>query len=161
MSPSSSGSEARGSRFEVMKMTGRAFACFLLGAATLVGSANAQDRFRVIVNPANPATSLSSAELSRLFLKKTVSWPGGLPVAAVDQERKSSVRRAFSRAVHAKDPDAIVSHWQTMVFSGRDTPPPVKASDASVIEFVRSNPGAIGYVSETADLAGVKALAIR
>jgi len=144
-----------------MKNPGRVLASFLLGVAALAASAHAQGGFRVIVNPANPVTSLRETQLSRLFLKKTVSWPGGLPVAAVDQERKSSVRRAFSRAVHAKDPDAIVSHWQTMVFSGRDTPPPVKASDASVIEFVRSNPGAIGYVSETADLAGVKALAIR
>jgi hypothetical protein len=117
--------------------------------------------FRVIVNAANPASSLGAAELSRLFMKKTMSWPGGQRVAAVDQERTSSVRGAFSRAVHSKDPDAIVAHWQTMVFSGRDTPPAVKASDASVLEFVRSHPGAIGYVSEAADLAGVKLVAVR
>ena len=144
-----------------MTTPGRALASFLVAAAAFIGSANAQDGFRVIVNPANPASSLSAAELSRLFLKKTPSWPGGLPVAAVDQQRASSVRRAFSRKVHSKDPDAVVSHWQTLVLSGRDTPPPIKVSDAAVLEFVRANPGAIGYVSETADIAGVKLLAVR
>ncbi len=145
-----------------MKTCGRTIASFLLGAAALVGaSAHAQDGFRVIVNLANPVTSLRETELSRLFLKKTASWPTGAPVAAVDQERTSSVRRAFSLEVHSKDADAIVAHWQTMVFSGRDTPPPVKTSDASVLEFVRVNPGAIGYVSGAADTAGVKVVAIR
>ncbi len=145
-----------------MKTFGRAFASILLGAAALVGaSVHAQDGFRVIVSPVNPVTSLRATELSRLFLKKTVSWPTGAPVAAVDQERTSSVRRAFSLEVHAKDPDAIVAHWQTMVFSGRDTPPPVRTSDASVLDFVRANPGAIGYVSGAADTAGVKVVAIR
>jgi hypothetical protein len=71
------------------------------------------------------------------------------------------VRRVFSLVVHGKDADAVVSYWQTMVFSGRDTPPPVRASEASVLEFVRTNAGAIGYVSEAADLAGVKAVALR
>jgi hypothetical protein len=79
----------------------------------------------------------------------------------LDQERTSTVRRAFSQKVHNKDADAVVACWQTMVFSGRDTPPPVKATDASVIELVRANPGAVGYVSETADAAGVKVVAVR
>lgn len=144
-----------------MKTLGRAFASLVIGVTVLATSAHAQTGFRVIVNPANPVTSLRESELSRLFLKKTVSWPTGAPVAAVDQDRTSSVRRAFSLEVHAKDPDAIVAFWQTMVFSGRDMPPPVKGSDASVLEFVRSNPGAIGYVSEGADLAGVKPVAVR
>ncbi len=144
-----------------MKTLGRAFVALLLGAVALLGSAHAQVGFRVIVNPANPVTSLRETEVARLFLKKTAAWPTGAPVAAVDQERTSSVRRVFSLEVHAKDPDAIVAHWQTMVFSGRDTPPPVKASDASVVDFVRANPGAIGYVSEAADVAGVKVVAVR
>jgi ABC-type phosphate transport system substrate-binding protein len=144
-----------------MKTLGRAFVALLLGAVAFLGSAHAQVGFRVIVNPANPVTSLRETEVARLFLKKTVAWPTGAPVAAVDQERTSSVRRVFSLEVHAKDPDAIVAHWQTMVFSGRDTPPPVKASDASVVDFVRANPGAIGYVSETADVAGVKVVPVR
>jgi ABC-type phosphate transport system substrate-binding protein len=121
----------------------------------------AQEGYRVIVNGTNPAVSLAEAEVSRLFLKKTVAWPSGLTVVPVDQERTSEVRRAFSREVHGKDADAIVSHWQTLVFSGRDTPPAIKGSDAAVVEFVKANPGAIGYVSPGADTAGVRTLSVR
>jgi ABC-type phosphate transport system substrate-binding protein len=144
-----------------MRTTGRAFAAVLLGTLALLGSASAQDGFRVIVNASNPTTALRAVELSRLFLKKTVDWPDGTPAAPVDQERTSSVRRQFSQKVHGKDADAVVSHWQTMVFSGRETPPPIRTTDAAVVEFVRANPGAIGYVTDAADLAGVKVLAVR
>lgn len=144
-----------------MKNPTRTLAAAWLSLATLAGPAAAQDGFRVIVNPTNPVASLSEPQVSRLFLKKTLAWPSGLTVTAVDQERTSEVRRAFSQRVHVKDPDAVVSYWQTLVFAGRDTPPPIKGGDAAVVEYVRANPGAIGYVSESADLAGVKLVAVR
>ena len=144
-----------------MATRARLAAVLLLALAALRPAQATPTGFRVIVNPANPVGALSGNELSRLFLKKTVSWPTGAPVAAVDQERTSDVRRSFSQKVHARDADAIVAHWQTMVFSGRDTPPPVRSTDAAVVEFVRANPGAIGYVSDAADLSGVKVLAVR
>jgi ABC-type phosphate transport system substrate-binding protein len=144
-----------------MRNPGRALASLALSVTLFAGPAGAQDGFRVIVNPTNPVAALSEPQLSRLFLKKTLAWPSGLAVVAVDQERTSDVRRAFSQKIHDKDSDAVVSHWQTMVFSGRDTPPPIKATDAAVVEFVRANPGAIGYVSEAAELGGVKLVAVR
>jgi ABC-type phosphate transport system substrate-binding protein len=144
-----------------MRILGRAIAPFLATLLLLAPVAPAQEGFRVIVNSANPTAALAAAEVSRLFLKKTVAWPSGLTVAPVDQERTSDVRKAFSKDVHGKDADAIVSHWQTMVFSGRDTPPAIKGSDAAVVEFVKANPGAIGYVSAGADTAGVKTLQLR
>jgi ABC-type phosphate transport system substrate-binding protein len=137
------------------------FAPLAAALCLLAPSAPAQEGYRVIVNGMNPAVSLAEAEVSRLFLKKTVAWPSGLTVVPVDQERTSEVRKAFSREVHGRDADVIVSHWQTMVFSGRDTPPAIKGSDAAVVEFVKANPGAIGYVSPGADTAGVKTLSVR
>jgi hypothetical protein len=43
----------------------------------------------------------------------------------------------------------------------RDVPPPIGRSDAEVLAFVRANPGAIGYVSATADIQGARVLALR
>jgi ABC-type phosphate transport system substrate-binding protein len=115
--------------------------------------------FKVVVNAANPATSMSPAALSDLFLKKTTSWPHGVPALAVDQSAASGVRDLFSRKVHARGVDAVQNYWQQRIFSGRGTPPPVKLSDAEVLEFVKSRPGAVGYVSNAAALVdGVKAL---
>jgi hypothetical protein len=57
--------------------------------------------------------------------------------------------------------DQISSYWQVLVFSGRDVPPRTLKSDADVLQFVQDNPGAVGYVSEGAPLAGVKTITVR
>jgi ABC-type phosphate transport system substrate-binding protein len=103
---------------------------------------------------------MKRADVSRLFLRKLTTWPDGREVQAIDQERVSPARQAFSKAVHQKDADAISSYWQVLVFSGRDVPPRIGRTDAEVLEFVKANPGAVGYVSEGAALAGVKTLTV-
>lgn len=136
----------------------------LLLALALLADARAfaqADAYRVVVNSANPTTSLTRAEVARLFLKKTAKWPHGPTVQPVDQERVSPVRQAFSVAIHDKDVDQISSYWQVLVFSGRDVPPRTLKSDAEVLQFVKDNPGAVGYVSDEAPLSGVKTISVR
>ncbi|MGE0455025.1 MAG: substrate-binding domain-containing protein [Vicinamibacteria bacterium] len=144
-----------------MRPTTAAVLALALAAAPAFGAAAAQSAYRVIVNPANPASGLSKAELARIFMKKVTSWPDGRSVAVVDQERNSPARQAFSNDVHQKDADGVAAHWQVVVFSGRDVPPKILRSDEDVIAFVRSNPGAIGYVSPGAPLDGVRAVTVR
>lgn len=128
---------------------------------TLAPSASPVEGFRVVVNDKNPAATLTRSEVARMFMKKITEWPDGLEVAPVDQERTSATRDAFSREIHQKDADAISAYWQTLVYSGRETPPPVRKSDAEVVEYVRGNPGAIGYVSGSTAVEGVKVVSVR
>jgi len=121
----------------------------------------AQEGYKIIVNSANPESSMTRSEVSRLFLKKRTTWPDGTRVLPVDLSRTSDTRRAFSEDVHGKNPDAVAAYWQTLVFSGRDLPPAVKASDADVLNLVRTERGAIGYVSAGASTQGVKVLTLQ
>ena len=117
--------------------------------------------FKVVINDSNTKPSISTEDLSRCFLKQTSTWINGVPVIPVDQSSSSDTRTAFSQEVHGRDVSSIKSYWQRQIFSGRGVPPTEKTSDEEVLEFVRSNPGAIGYVSVNADLgAGVKVLNI-
>ncbi len=127
-------------------------------AAAAVG---AEGAYKLIVHPSNPVSTLQRSEAARMFLKKVTTGPDGRPVAVIDQERTSEVRKAFSRDVHQRDADAIASYWQTAVFSGRDVPPPIGKSDQEVLAFVRANPGAIGYVSPGVDTVGVKVVTLK
>jgi ABC-type phosphate transport system substrate-binding protein len=113
-----------------------------LAASSPLASAG---NFVVIVNGANPVASLPSAEVSRIFLRKVLAWPGGRAVSPVDLVEESPVRDAFSRALHGRSAAATKAYWQKMIFSGRDVPPPEK-SPAEVLSFVRSEVGAIGYI---------------
>src|SRR4051812_4752136 len=115
---------------------------------------------RVIVNPANGETSLSREQLSRLFLRKQTNWPSGGAVDPVDQRAASAAREKFVQWAHHKSASALAYYWQQQVFSGRGSPPPERAGDAEVIEYVAQNPGAVGYVSASAKLSGVKLLAV-
>jgi len=114
--------------------------------------------YTVVVHPSSPATNLTKQEISRLFLKKMTTWSDGTRVIPVDQERASPTHESFTQDVHGRGPDAIAAYWQRQVFSGRAVPPLVLIGDARVLEYVRSTPGAIGYVSSRAPTAGVKVI---
>jgi ABC-type phosphate transport system substrate-binding protein len=116
--------------------------------------------FKVIVNQDTDITSLTKKQVSRLFLKKVKTWDNNLKVAPVDLPSSADVRGIFSKKIHGKSVSAVKAYWQQRVFSGRDVPPPEKESDASIVAFVRNNPGAIGYVSENADVRGVKVISV-
>ena len=115
----------------------------------------------VVVNESNPKASIATADLARVFMKTVKRWDNGRPVEPIDQSFESPVRAQFSRAVLGKTSGSCRSHWLRETYSGREIPPPVRGSDAAVLEFVRANPGAIGYVSAGTSLpSGVKALTV-
>jgi ABC-type phosphate transport system substrate-binding protein len=135
------------------------FALMILGA---VGGKAGAEAFVVIANAENPAASLAASELSNLFLKKTSQWSGGLPALPVDLGESSPVRESFSRQVHRKGTPAVKAYWQQQIFSGRNVPPPEKSAVRDVVEFVRANRGAVGYVPSGTDLpSGVKVLDVK
>lgn len=133
-----------------------AMVALLLGAGRL----DAQ-RYVVVVNAANPVSSLHRDKVNAIFLKRLTRWDDGRPMSPVNLGRASATRDAFTKAVHGKSVNAIESSWQQQIFSGKDAPPPALNSDADVLAYVRANPGAIGYVSAGAALGDeVKVVAV-
>lgn len=132
----------------------------ILLAGILAPPVHAQS-FQVVVHESNPVRSLSAHQLSKLFLKKVTRWNDGREIEPVDLDDESRVREAFSDSVHGKDVASVKSYWQKMIFSGRATPPPELSGDAEILAYVRSHPGAIGYVRSGASTgSGVAVVAI-
>jgi ABC-type phosphate transport system substrate-binding protein len=129
-------------------------------AAAIATPAQAQ-AYKVIVHPDVAVSEVSTAALSNLFLKKDTRFEGGPEAVPVDLPATSPVRATFSKAVHARASAVIVQFWLQQVFSGKDTPPAIKASDDAVVAFVKSTPGGIGYVSASATADGVKVLKVK
>ena len=127
----------------------------LLALALLTPAPRASAQgYVVVVNEAGPA-SLSKNEVSRIFLKKSTQ------LTPVDQDKEARVRSSFSKVILGRPLSAIVSYWQQQIFSGGESPPVEKASDAEVLAFVRANPKAIGYVAAGTELgAGVRAVTV-
>ena len=137
-----------------MKNSLKLAGCLLL----LAGTAWADD-CKVIVNSGNATSTIDREKVTRLFLKKQTKWDSGEAVLPVDQVDGAS-KDTFSRQMLDKSPAAVKSFWQQQIFSGRDVPPPQKQTDQEVIEFVKSRPGAVGYVSAQANTDGVKVLKV-
>jgi ABC-type phosphate transport system substrate-binding protein len=133
-----------------------AVVALLLAAAPV----DAQTAYKIIAHPDSPANGISRSDASRIFMKKTTRWSDGSKVVVVDLSPTSPVRASFTSDVIDKNVSAVQAYWQQQIFSGRGVPPEEMATDADVIAFVRSRPGAIGYVSVDAPVDGVKVLSV-
>jgi ABC-type phosphate transport system substrate-binding protein len=123
-------------------------------------SAEESVAFKVIVNPGVSGTKIPRDTLAQIYLGNARTWSDGSAIAAVDLSTVSPVRRAFSRSVLGTPVDAVKQHWLRSASSGK-RPPAVKESDAAVVAFVSSARGAVGYVSQDAELpATVRVLVV-
>jgi len=140
----------------------RLVSLFLSGALLLLpqGGATQDAGFKVVVSPDRSVTSLARRDVARMFLKRTTSWPDGSAIAPVDQSSRSPVRLSFTDEILKVEGlakmSAVENYWQQQIFSGRGSPPPIKGSDDEVVAFVATTPGAIGYVSASADVKTLK-----
>ncbi|MCE5191749.1 MAG: phosphate ABC transporter substrate-binding protein [Actinomycetia bacterium] len=116
----------------------------------LVDSPIAYDAIAVIVNPSNPVSSLSKAQIKQIFQGKITNWSdvGGpdLAIGLVNRDEASGTREAFDKIVLDKerfDPTAVILPGTGQVRS-----------------VVAQEPRAIGYISLGFVTDDVKALAI-
>jgi hypothetical protein len=120
-----------------------------------------QPVFKVIVNGRNPVRSISQDFLAQAFFKQAMRWEGGENIQPVDLPLSAPTRQAFSTSVLKRSVPAVRAYWLQRIFSGRQVPPLELDSDASVVRYVLSSPGAIGYVSAATNTASAKVIPIQ
>ena len=144
-----------------MRAYAASLACVLLAAPQV---ASQERDFSIVVARGSALTSVKRQEVAKVFLRKITRWSDGSEAIPVDQSLRSPVRAAFTKAVLTLEgidqTSAVENYWLQQVYSGRGSPPVIKPSDAEVIAFVASKPGAVGYVSAQADVGSVKVLKV-
>jgi hypothetical protein len=103
---------------------------------------------------AHPNVNLSLDDVRNVYLGEK-QLAGNLRLAPVTN---SAIQDDFLAKVLQTDGPKYQARWIRKRFREGLTPPPVMGSDAEVIQFVRSTPGAIGYVSNVGNGDGVKLL---
>lgn len=129
----------------------------LLFLFTLLFSASTWAGIAVIVHPSN-GSALGQAEISRIFLGKMKSFPGGGQAIPINQSEGSGPRGNFEKAMLKKSASQIKAYWSKLVFTGKGTPPKEVSSDAEVIDLIKANPNLIGYIDESAVTPDVKVI---
>jgi ABC-type phosphate transport system substrate-binding protein len=129
-------------------------ACFLVPAAVRAAGALA-----VVVSPAFPVKDLRSEELSRIFLGKSQRL-AGVALCPVNKETGSPDRAAFDKLVHHMDDTAMKEYWLGARIKGEGHPPRSFQSDAAILRYVSTVPGAVGYVGFPVESTQVMSLSI-
>ena len=99
---------------------------------------------------ADAEIELTPEEVKEIFLGE-VQFAGSLKLRPVDN---AGAQSDFLAQVLKMSAAKYQGAWTKKAFRDGQNPPPVKATDAEVLGFVKRNPGAIGYVSSVP--AGVK-----
>jgi len=100
----------------------------------------------------HPSVGLEPSEIRDVYLGEK-QFSGSVRLHPVDN---AGAQEAFLADVMHMSPTAYSASWTKKAFRQGLTQPPLQATDADVIEFVRRNEGAVGYVK--AAPAGVKVL---
>jgi ABC-type phosphate transport system substrate-binding protein len=137
------------------KLTTRSF---IATAVLALFAANTNAEVVVIVNPENPTTSLTAAQVAALYLGNATTFPSGGPVTLADQTGAAGIRGDFYQKATGRSVAQVRATWARIMFTGKGTPPKELKSDADVKAFVAANPKAIGYVDASAVDGSVKAV---
>jgi ABC-type phosphate transport system substrate-binding protein len=111
----------------------------------------------IIASPQVSDTAISVKQLADIYTLKKTFWAGNIQMVPVNREASSVEREVFSGAVFNLSPQELGEFWNQLAFQGK-LPPLIQTSDQAVLGFVRSVPGAIGYINAKQQPDGVKVL---
>jgi len=111
----------------------------------------------IIASPQVPVSTITAEQLADIFTLKKTFWTRNIQVVPVNREASSEERETFSEQVFNLPPQELGEYWNRLRFQGK-LPPLIQTSDQAVLSFVRSVPGAIGYINANQKPSGVKIL---
>ena len=102
-------------------------------------------------------TRLDATTLEKVYTGRVIEVDG-IPVTAVNANSGSAVRNRFLQAYLNQDEDKYTAYWTVRRYIGKGASPRELRTSAEVIDFVKSTPGAIGYIDEADVPPGVNVL---
>ncbi|RZI65811.1 MAG: hypothetical protein EOP13_31365 [Pseudomonas sp.] len=116
----------------------------------------AADSIYVVVSTQSSVRSLSQKEVLALYTGRARALPDGEVAMPLDQPRDSATRAEFYQMLTGMDIARINSYWARLHFTGQLQPPPAVGDDAAVIQRLRGDPNAIGYVTREPSNSAVR-----
>ena len=115
-----------------------------------------------IVHSETTVPPLTRAEISNLFLKKRREWNDGTSVRFIDRKEGSRPRALFLKQFLKRSSRDVDLYWIGQKLYSGDSAPIQVDSDSSVMAFVASLKGAMGYINaNTVLIEGVKRIEVR
>lgn len=128
-----------------------------LFCVAMISSASAQT---IVANPAVKGSEISKTDLRDIFSGSSSTFKDGSHAVPVTL-KTGAIHEEFLKTYVGKTDSGFRAAWRMLVFTGQGSMPKTLDSDAQVIEYVASTPGAIGYVARASASDKVKILAVR
>ena len=115
----------------------------------------------VIVNPKNPAGTLTLAELTKIYRGERQYWKTNLPIVVLFRNGGSYEREVLLHTVFKMTEPQYKQYWVSKIMRAEVTAPPTELfSSGMTKEGVVTIPGAIGCISASDIRSGMKVLRI-
>lgn len=118
--------------------------------SVLAGAGAAHADIVVVVNPKHAASSMTSEQLSNIYLGKDAS------LSPVDLPEASAEREQFYKKVAGKDAAQVKTIWARLIFTGKAQPPKETSGSSAAVKQVAGDEKAIAYVDRSAVDGSVK-----
>lgn len=134
---------------------------FALGAMLSILSVNlAKADVLVLIHPEVQADSISSTTLSRIYAMQIKKWPDGTPIRVYTFSPKTALFKEFATKKAKIQPHQLDRLWNRLLFTGTGRTPTEVTNSAEMIEKIKNNPGAIGYVDMPQQYLGLKVVEV-
>jgi hypothetical protein len=136
-----------------MNMHRNSFALFVALAASVTGlpNAGAAGGFVIVVNAANPLSSLSRSDVKGALTGRTKQWASGA-VVQLGIIPADVAETQYLAGLVDLTPRELLAHIQEQIFKGELRRPVTLHSSAECVAFARSSPGAICAASDSVPL---------
>jgi ABC-type phosphate transport system substrate-binding protein len=129
----------------------------LIAIFTCLLSLNSFAEVSVIVNTANNDT-IDATLVKKIYLGKAKSFPSGGKVNVFTLSSNMPETEHFRKNALNKSNSQFKSYWSKLTFTGKGTPAKELSSPAEIINAVKNDPNAIGFINTNDLNSDVKAL---
>lgn len=115
----------------------------------------------IVVNPSNPIGNITLADLRKIFMGERQYWKASNSVVPLMRSQGTREREVILRVVFQMTEQQYGQYWVAKIMRAEVSDPPVSLfSNGMVLEGVRGNSGAIGYVNAAEVRSGVKVVRV-
>jgi hypothetical protein len=131
----------------------------VVALVALAAAPQARADYYVVVGERSPVAHLSQEEVLHLFMGRTRAFPDGSPAAPYDLAG-SAQREGFYRMLSGMTLAQVTSYWARLMFSGRNLPPGQLADESTMLEKLRKDSAAIGWLTTPPTAKGVRTVLV-
>lgn len=100
----------------------------------------------VIVSAQSSVQSLSQKEVVALYTGRSLTFPNGETAIPFDMAREGTARASFYQLLTGMDIARINSYWARLHFTAQVKPPKAMSDEKMMLDQVRGDAQAIGYM---------------